>query len=112
MHSEVHNCHGKSDRVIAGIKAISLELDAEFQKEGIQHPLAGKTFSEIRLIAAAGDLPTEGSEIRIKRRDAEMEEWNRRVRAEELTEEQKERVIKGVTSSDAILEQLGWVNPY
>ena len=92
------------------IQAISPQLHAEFKREGTQHPLAGKTLSEIRAIAAAGELPTEGSEVRIKRRHAAMCEWNRRIQDDELTKEQIQR-FESSSAYDA-LRELGWENPY
>ena len=103
---------GLGEKLRTNINAISPALHAEFQQEGTRHPLAHKTISEIRAIAIAGELPTEGSEVRINRADAEMDEWNRRVHADELTDEQKQSVIDRVTTSQEVLAQAGWVNPY
>ncbi len=92
------------------IEAISPELHAEFEREGTQHPLAGNTISEIRALADAGELSTEGSEVRMNRTRAAMEEWNRRVHAGELTKKQIQRFQ--YTSSVSAMQQLGWENPY
>lgn len=110
MRQEMRGDDSLSKQLVESMKAISPTLDAEFQQEGTQHPLAHKTLSEIREIAAAGNLPTEGSEIRINRRDAAMDEWNRRVHAGELTKEDFQRFDK-VSSLEALVE-LGWKNPY
>lgn len=96
--------------LVTAIQAISPDLENEFAMEGTQHPLASKTLSEIRTIADAGDLPTGGSEVRIKRRSAAMKEWNRRIQAGELTQQQIKRFQH--TPSLVAMQELGWVNPY
>ena len=90
--------------------AISPDLENEFTMEGTAHPLAGNTISEIRAIAEAGELPTGGSEVRIKRSDAAMEEWNRRVLNGELSLKTIRRFQN--VSSFVAMHELGWENPY
>ncbi len=111
MHAEIFgDDDGVWKTLTAGMKDISPELSAEFEMEGTEHPLACKTLSEIRILAANGELPTEGSEVRINRRKAARNEWNRRIHAKELTNEQIDS-FRGVSSLEA-MSQLGWENPY
>ncbi len=103
-----------SKQLTDSIKAISPTLDAEFQQEGTQHPLAHKTLTEIRAIAAAGNLPTGGSEARIANRDAAGGEWNRRNHADEIPADIRALARDRTVNFDcaAWLRSTGWVSPY
>ncbi len=90
---------------------VRTDEDAEREWEGALH-YRGISPPLAKLSGVLGPELDEGERASEIRRDAPVVEWNRRVREGTIPQELLDRVMKDELTSDAVLETLGWKNPY